>query len=135
QDIDDYVAYIDLVYERVIQPHRTEDQKLIAFGFSQGVATVSRWIALGRVSPEIAVFWGGSFPPDLKPTAAKRWFNPIDTYCCIGDKDEYITADRVNDAKLHFKALGINAKWISYQGTHRIPKGEFSRITTEHITA
>lgn len=133
QDIDDYVAYIDLIYSRVIETHRSENQKLIAFGFSQGVATLSRWIAFGKASPDIAVLWGGSFPPDLEPASTQKKFSHIDTYCCIGDSDEYITAGRIDEVKAHFQAMGIDAIWITYRGTHRIPTGEFTRITNEYI--
>lgn len=127
-DIDDYVRFLNSVYEQVILPIMDENKTFICFGFSQGVATASRWIAYGKHKPHKAIFWAGSFPPDLEPVEAKKSFETISTLCCVGSDDPFVNEKQVEETKKHLAALNINAQWISYSGVHTIPKTELSRI-------
>jgi len=124
-DISDYVNYLDLLYKQVTEKMDSYRHRLIVLGFSQGVATASRWMALGNTKPDAAVFWAGSFPPDLLPTDSKRWFNDIPTWCAVGDEDEYISEENIERAKKHFASLGINPEWLRYKGGHKIPEEAF----------
>lgn len=130
-DISDYVTYLDLLYNQVTQKMDSSGHRLIVLGFSQGVATASRWMVLGNTRPDAAVFWAGSFPPDLLPTDSKRWFNDIPTWCVVGDEDEYISEESIERAKKHFESLGINPEWVRYKGGHKIPKAAFYNISRE----
>jgi predicted esterase len=130
-DISDYVHYLDLLYNQVTEKMTGGNHRLIVLGFSQGVATASRWMALGNTKPDAAVFWAGSFPPDLLPTDSKRWFNDIPTWSVVGDEDEYISEENIKRAKKHFESLGFNPEWVRYKGGHKIPKDAFSNISRE----
>ena len=127
-DIADYVNFLNQVYETTIQPILTENKSFICFGFSQGVATASRWIAYGKHKPHKAIFWAGSFPPDLEPVEAEKSFETIQTLCCTGDEDPFVNESHVEETKKHLAALNINADWITYSGAHSIPKSELDRI-------
>ena len=133
-DISDYVNYLDLLYQD-LSKQAIEGHKLIVLGFSQGVATASRWMALGNTIPDCALFWAGSFPPDLQPTDSKRWFNDIPTFCVVGNEDEYISEEHIEKAKEHFRSLGINPEWLRYKGGHKIPGHEFERVAVKVLKA
>jgi predicted esterase len=47
-EITDYVEYLDLVASTIRREMHHADVKVVALGFSQGVATVCRWAALGK---------------------------------------------------------------------------------------
>ena len=128
-DISDYVNYLDLLHDTVVQKLKKDNHRLIVLGFSQGVATASRWMALGNTKPDAAVFWAGSFPPDLKPAESKRWFSDIPTWCVIGDSDKYISDENIESAKKHFDSLGISPKWLRYKGGHKIPEDAFEELS------
>lgn len=127
-DISDYVSYLDLVHEDVKSKNKNSESRLIVLGFSQGVATASRWMALGNTKPDLAIFWAGAFPPDLQPSDSNRWFSHIPTYCVVGDNDEYISAESIERAKEHYGSLGINPEWLSFEGGHNIPKAAFEAL-------
>lgn len=127
-DIDDYVKFLDQVAEKVIVPYLDDSKTFIAFGFSQGVATASRWIAYGKFKPQKAVFWAGSFPPDLEPLKASASFQSIKTLCCVGTDDPFVKEKQVEDTKKQLEALQITASWITYTGEHKIPPTELDRI-------
>jgi predicted esterase len=130
-DIDDYVIYLNRIYEMVAKPIIKPGTKTIVFGFSQGVATASRWIALGNVKPDIAILWAGSFPPDLSPIKAKNAFIGVKTICCLGDDDEYINSELLESAKNHFNQLGISAEWITFKGKHVIDANTLIKISEQ----
>jgi predicted esterase len=132
-DIDDYVHFINAVYHDAIKSNRRKKQELVVLGFSQGVATASRWIAYGSPTPEVAVFWGGSFPPDLKPAPAKKNFGQLRTYCCVGNKDPYITEAQIDKTKAQLAALEIKSKWMQYDGGHKIPSEELDRFVETYL--
>jgi len=133
-DISDYVSYLDLLYKQISKQAESA-HKLIVLGFSQGVATASRWMALGNTPPDGAIFWAGSFPPDLQATDSKRWFNDVPTWCVVGDGDKYISEENIERAKEHYKKLGINPEWLRYKGGHKIPAEAFDKVAGEVLKA
>ena len=126
-DIDDYVSFLDQVYETAI-PDGTTEKTVITFGFSQGVATASRWIAYGKHKPNKAIMWAGSFPPDLEPVKAEKSFSSIQTFCCVGTADPFVKEKQIEATKKHLEGLRIDADWFTYKGAHKIPKAELKRI-------
>lgn len=132
-DIEDYVLYLDLVYKHAVEKIRKPNQKLIAFGFSQGVATISRWIVKGNVKPDIAVFWAGSFPPDLKAINGFRWFDKILTIGALGNDDEFIDDRKLKDAKIQYASLGIEVDWFKFEGGHKIPHDAIQNLVNQYL--
>ncbi len=128
EDISDYVKYLDKIYNDVLGQYLKPSSKKILFGFSQGVATASRWIAMGNSEFDIAIFWAGSFPPDLPPAEASKSFAQVETFCSVGTSDEFITPERLSEVKSHLTALKIEANWSTYEGGHNIPKDELSKL-------
>jgi len=120
-DIADYLTYMDMVYRDCGMADRPE-VPLIAFGFSQGVATLSRWIAHTRAPIARAVFWAGAFPPDLEPAIVKEKFSALSTHCFIGDTDEFIDQAAIERAKTHYAELGLSPQWTVFSGGHQIDK-------------
>ncbi len=117
-DIIDYVNYLDLLYQEVLGSLKNKNVKIIVFGFSQGVATVCRWIANKKSPVHHLVLWAGSLPQDLDfPQDLTTSFK---TYFVAGDADEFIKEDQVAayEQLLHEKKLSIEI--IRFQGRHEI---------------
>lgn len=127
-DINDYVEFLNRIAHETIWPLLNPDTIFTVFGFSQGVATASRWIAYGNSKPQRAIFWAGSFPPDLEPVKAQKSFQNLKAYCCIGDNDPFVSTHQVEETKKHLAAINLPAQWMEYHGKHQIPKEELNRI-------
>lgn len=132
-DISDYVGFINSVFEKAIKPFYADEKRLIAFGFSQGVSTVARWMAYGNHRPDWLVLWAGSFPPDLEPAKAKESFKTIPTLCCVGDSDPFVNEKHLLDTKQHLKALDITPEIFQYSGAHKIPAEELDRVCRDFL--
>ncbi len=120
-DIDDYLAYLNSVHHACGLHNRNAEQQLIAFGFSQGVATISRWIALGNARPDAAVLWAGSFPPDLEIVKARNAFEKLPVWFVLGNADPFITDQSAEEMNEHLEPIGIQGNWLHFSGAHEIP--------------
>lgn len=116
-DIDNYVQYLSDVYQAATNG---TDIPLHLLGFSQGVATISRWALLSGVPFQQLVLWAGVFPPDLPielPTAVltKRKVSVV-----YGTSDPFLEQARIEEQLLLLKSRGITPEVISFDGKHEI---------------
>ena len=56
-DIVDYVRYLDALSAEL----RLTERRPVLLGFSQGVATASRWVAMGQTAFSRLILWSGVF--------------------------------------------------------------------------
>lgn len=109
-DIKDYVNYLDKLYYDYIKPLKNKfSLKVNALGFSQGAATLSRWLALGESKIERAVFWCGNLANDVNYSHASNLKSAsIDLVFADNDpyykNDFYLTQEKLlNDAGIKFE--------------------------------
>ena len=119
-EIDDYVRYLDAVFEAACRPVDRAGAKLTVLGFSQGTATASRWAMRGKPRVDRLVLWGGLLPPDVEPSAQRRALNACDLVLLAGDRDEYATPDRLAGQRAALDAAGVRYRHITFEGGHRI---------------
>lgn len=118
-DIHDYVNYLDSLVKHLYSG-LNQKPRLIVLGFSQGCATVSRWLNMGETPFNRLVLYAGVFPPDmdwgLNPTKVS---GTRITIAC-GDEDEYIPKTKLNDLLNNYRATGLSFEFIPFQGKHQI---------------
>lgn len=121
-EIRDYVDYLDAVYVRVA----TGASRVTALGFSQGVATVARWVASGSSRIDRFVAWAGRLPPELD---LERLRAAVDTVIMVvGDADQYIKWVDGPDGAARLQAAGIAVESITFPGGHRLDKAVLRRL-------
>jgi predicted esterase len=119
-EIDDYVRYLDAVFEAACRPVDRAGARLTVLGFSQGTATASRWAMRGKVRVDRLVLWGGLLPPDVEPGAHRRALNACDVVLVAGDRDEYVTPARLAGQRAALDAAGVRYRLLAFEGGHRI---------------
>lgn len=116
-DIHDYVNLLDRILDLELQEYKG---KIVLMGFSQGVATVSRWYMMGKIRPHVFIMWAGVFPPDL-PLEKENWvFNHSKNYVVIGTQDEFFPEERRNQIVQEIEGKGIKFDLITFEGKHVI---------------
>lgn len=117
-EIADYIAYLDdlLAAARgVVSPRAC----FTALGFSQGAATVSRWVAASRPSLARLVLWGGLIPPEfVEANVGGLASQPIQFV--MGESDRYFNPDLVRSEIGRIEALGLKADVHRFEGGHVI---------------
>lgn len=113
-DIQDYIQYLNQLYTSY-----QDDTPLIAFGFSQGVATICRWAAQLDVLPAQLILWAGVIPPDVDPKAWEKIYTQVPITIFVGSDDPY--RSKAHDKLYtHIQSVGKHVELIEYKGTHRI---------------
>ncbi|HEX8299213.1 MAG TPA: hypothetical protein VF594_08650 [Rubricoccaceae bacterium] len=127
-DIADTNRYLDDVFVAVCARAEAEVQSVpvVGFGFSQGTATVTRWIAQSPLMRGRAervrrlVLWGGGLPHDLDLTAEAGWLSAADLALVAGDRDGIATPARVLEQERRMTAAGLPHRVVSFAGEHRL---------------
>jgi predicted esterase len=130
-DIKDYVNYLNTVYSEVTSGIDLKDVKVNVLGFSQGTATVCRWLAADRIKADNLVLWAGAFPDDIDLRPGKNIFNKSKIYLVIGDQDEFIKEEQVTDYLEHLDKNYIRYEVLRFNGKHEIDQNTLARLGSE----
>lgn len=115
-EIEDYLGYLDALYEEV-KGRIGRELPVVALGFSQGVATATRWAARTGAPVRHLVVWGGTLPPEVDLTV----FRAVRVTVVCGDRDELITK-KVRDVEGEkWRAAGITPEVKIFSGHHEVP--------------
>ncbi len=117
-DIDNYVNYLDRIYHSELVNY--PDVPVTLLGFSQGCATVCRWASQGNVKFARLILWAGLFPPDMDFEAGHKVLASKKTYMVVGDKDQFVTPERIKEFDELAGKLGIQPEKIVFDGKHEI---------------
>jgi predicted esterase len=119
-EIEDYVTYLDCLYEHIFARVSRSSVRLWILGFSQGVATVTRWITRSKINADRVVLWSGSLPPELKKVDATALTAGAPLTVVSGRRDEYATPERVIAQRDMLTGLGLTFEMVSFDGGHEI---------------
>ncbi|HEV7348330.1 phospholipase [Telluribacter sp.] len=118
-EIDDYVSYLDQVYQRVMQEAKVEDMEINLLGFSQGTATACRWANRGMIRCDRLILWAGHLANGLRDLLNPDRM-PSSCYFVYGAQDQFLSKI---DLSTYLDKLAEEApqmKIIPYQGGHAI---------------
>ncbi|MDQ3191725.1 MAG: serine hydrolase family protein [Bacteroidota bacterium] len=119
-DIKDYTNFLDDLYTEILGSFKGREVKINVLGFSQGAATVCRWLVNKKSKANNLILWAGVFPEDLQFEVEKSLFDSMNIFMVIGNKDEFISSEQI---KLHESKLtqkGIKFEIIKFEGKHEI---------------
>lgn len=120
-DIKDYIHLLDQLYADIM-PRFDENVKVIVIGFSQGAATLSRWICAGNSKANHFVLWSGVFPPDVSLRVNATIMNKMKNWLICGDADEFINEERFAEQVELFRKDEIEHEVMRFEGGHKVEK-------------
>jgi predicted esterase len=118
-EIDDYVGYLNQLAETVLSS-ASPGARVTVLGFSQGAATVCRWIARTHIRLAHLILWAGAFPPDMDFTVATRLLHNLPVTLVCGDEDEFIKPEDLEQQRNFLRALGIEPEVLTFPGKHTL---------------
>lgn len=119
EEIEDYTNYLNLLFNTLLKENNGIYTKLNIVGFSQGGATACRWFATKKIHCTNLILWASVFPDDLDFNMISSETNFTLIY---GNKDEFLTEERVTVLKKQIEDSKIDCKIITFIGKHDIPK-------------
>ena len=117
-EIEDQIAYLDRVHDEIFRRVERGGVRLWVLGFSQGVATVIRWLARGHASADRVVLWAGIIPPELEAGPARALWARAPVTMVVGSTDEFATPKVVASQEAKLRELGVQFESIRYEGGH-----------------
>ncbi len=116
-DIQNYLNYIDAIIDQVLGK---SDIPIVVLGFSQGSATAGRWVAHTQRVVSDLILWSGMFPHDIDTAMDIPSWKKVSIYSVIGDKDPYISDDRLVSENKRCAFNGLELEEIRFNGGHEI---------------
>lgn len=117
-DIINGMNYLNAVMENVLKPF-DEIPEINVLGFSQGAATVSRWVVQSLLPVKKMVLWGGTLAVDLEKEKLLEKAKNLHLILATGDNDPLITPDKINEQLDHLETLAFRElSAFTYAGGH-----------------
>ena len=127
-EIEDQITYLDRVNDEIFSRVDRESVRLWVLGFSQGVATVIRWLARGKVTADRAVLWAGMIPPELDVEGARKLSTRAPVTMVVGNSDEFATPKIVAAQEARLRELGVPYSKIGFAGGHDISNSALEEL-------
>lgn len=127
-EIGDYVSYLERVVTEVRHPLAGAAPRIVVLGFSQGTATVSRWLATSEHRADQLVLWSGAIPPELDLAAWAAQLHGAPITLVVGDADELVPPSAVTAEAERLSAAGVAFELLRHPGGHVIDAGALEEL-------
>ncbi len=122
-EIVDAHRWLTQVHDEIVDEStraRGERPITAVLGFSQGVATATRWIATGAVSPSMFVAWAGGVATDVDPKAFATAMRAAELVVVAGTEDPFATEAVRETLDRAVRALPVRSRHLSFEGAHHL---------------
>jgi predicted esterase len=127
-DIADYVDYLDTLASEIMA--RSPQARLRVLGFSQGGATMLRWVVRATRVPDHLMLWAGEVPGDVDWKAGARKLTATRIDVVRGDRDEGIPAALLERNLRALDEVQLTYHLHSFSGGHRLDDELLRRLAS-----
>ena len=127
-EIADQVTYLNALHDVLRPPALAGRVRLRVLGFSQGVATVVRWLLRGSARADEVILWAGSFPPDVDVGSFARRIGEAPVVLVVGARDELAPWAAADDTLQRLLRAGVSARAATFEGGHRLDDATLDAI-------
>ncbi len=118
-EIEDQTTYLDLLLQNQLQ-HLPADVQVTVLGFSQGGATVCRWLAAAQPRVHQLILWATTFPEDIAVETGKNAFRNLRVTAVYGTQDTFISPELLARQQESFDRIGLQPQTYTFEGCHTI---------------
>lgn len=122
-EVNDYIAYLNQLYDTVLQDNDRSRLQITLMGFSQGCATACRWLNAGYIHCDRLQLWAGYFPSGLTDVIDPAKVAQLPVSYIYGRQDEYI--EQMPDPQAYINRLQAevpNMEIIPFDGKHVVDR-------------
>jgi predicted esterase len=130
-EINDQVGYLDALHAHLVRQLDGRAVRLHVLGFSQGVATVCRWLAASRVRPHDVTLWAGTLPPDLDLASAADALRGARLVLVSGARDEFATPELLAHQDARLRDAGVRFRFVTFDGGHQLDAATLARLAAQ----
>jgi len=126
-DIVNYCKQLSAILHS-INKKRLKQVKLNLFGFSQGTATISRWMEKENIKCENLILWAGKLAHELELKKFRNLFNK--GYFLFGSEDEFSSKEEIQKYLSSISESGLSLSFIPYIGMHAVDSEILKEISS-----
>ena len=119
-EVADYLNFLNLLFDKLFSGVDFNKVKLNVLGFSQGTATICRWLAQSNVKVNRLILWAGTFPVDVDLAIHGNRFSSIPVTLVYGHQDEYLEYLKPEDYKKFLDTAGFKYNIVTFDGKHEM---------------
>ena len=127
-EIEDYVAYLDQLATEIRHHLTGAGPRIVVLGFSQGTATVCRWLGASDLRADQIVLWSGGIPPELDLAEWASRLHGASLTLVAGDADELVSGNAVAAEGERLSTAGVAFTLLHHEGGHVIDEGALVRL-------
>ena len=126
-EINDHIGFLNQLAALVLAKC-PPDVEITVLGFSQGTATVSRWLTRAFFHPARLILWAGGFPEDITPETAQKLLQGLPVAVVIGSDDEYISLAQAGQQQRQLQLFGAAAQLLTFTGKHALNRAMLEKL-------
>lgn len=119
-EIADYLNYINALYKQIQENLPEKEIKSVLFGFSQGVATLCRWLGQVSINADRLILWAGTIPDDVDLWRIKAHYPQLHVDLVYGTQDAFACPDVIKEQEERLQKAEMNYRKIRFDGKHEI---------------
>ncbi|HET9796710.1 MAG TPA: hypothetical protein VFP90_01920 [Gemmatimonadaceae bacterium] len=119
-EIEDYIAYLEQLSTEIRRHLAGAGPRIVVLGFSQGTATMCRWLAASELRADQVVLWAGGVPPEIDVGAWSAKLHGAALTLVAGEQDEMVPASAVVQEGERLSAAGVAFTLLRHPGGHRV---------------
>ena len=120
-EITDFIAYLNALYDSMLDGFDPKGVHITVLGFSQGAATACRWLNANHVQADRLILWAGYFPHGVSDMISPDKLAATETHYVYGREDEYIREIPNIDGYLNRLQTDMPTLTITaFDGGHRV---------------
>jgi predicted esterase len=122
-EVSDYLAYLNLLWDTVLAGRDPQKLRITLMGFSQGAATLCRWLNANHIRADRVLLWAGFFPNGIADVIDPAKLASIETTYIYGRQDEYI--EQMPDPEGYIRQLQTELptlRVVPFEGRHTVER-------------
>ncbi len=127
-DIADYVDYLDQLTSELLA--QSPGARFRALGFSQGSATMLRWVVRATRVPEQLIIWAGEVPTDVDWNMGARKLAAARIDVVRGAHDEMMPGNTLDRNLGTLTGAALQYRLHSFDGGHHLDDKMLQRLAT-----
>jgi predicted esterase len=127
-EIEDYVAYLDSVYDHVFEAQHGQPVRFGVLGFSQGSSTASRWVFSRAVNPDRLVLWGGTPALELRSPDFQKKLEDCQVDWVTGSEDRFTPPSKFDELLPQMDSSTNPIRVTVFEGKHELESHTLSEI-------
>lgn len=125
-DINDYLNYLNLLFDEIGAKYNLSKAKFNLLGFSQGVHTAVRWFVSTNHNFDRLLLCSSDFPKDADFDNLKNKLQKSKMYFIYGNKDDVIGKQTFQESVNLLRINEVGFDEIVFEGKHTIDKNSIS---------